>query len=82
MIQIILFFVLLLASNLMQAEVRYVSKTGSSTPPYTSPETASDSIKKCVDVSNPGDTIVIEKGVYLERLILTKKVHLFGAGAD
>ncbi|MCK6613155.1 MAG: hypothetical protein L6Q47_02885 [Ignavibacteriaceae bacterium] len=82
MIQIILFFVLLLASNLMQAEVRYVSKTGNSTPPYTSPETASDSIKKCIDVSNPGDTIVIEKGMYLERLILTKKVHLFGAGAD
>ncbi|MCK6614207.1 MAG: hypothetical protein L6Q47_08205 [Ignavibacteriaceae bacterium] len=82
MIQIILFLVLLLALNLMQAEVRYVSKTGSSTPPYTSPETASDSIKKCVDVSNPGDTIFIKNGIYSEELTITKKLYFIGEGAD
>ncbi|MCC6550892.1 MAG: hypothetical protein IT279_12575, partial [Ignavibacteriaceae bacterium] len=82
MIQIIIFFVLLLASNLLQAEVRYVSKTGSSTPPYISPETASDSIKKCIDISNPGDTIFIKNGIYNEELRITKKLYFIGEGAD
>lgn len=73
---------LVLYSVVINAETRYVSKTGSSTPPYTSLETASDSIQKCIDYSNFGDTIYVGKGTYNERLTITKKIHLIGAGAD
>ncbi|QOJ28394.1 MAG: hypothetical protein HRU80_05695 [Ignavibacteriales bacterium] len=51
-------------------------------PPYTSWETACDSIQKCVDFANPGDTIFVEKGEYLESVVSYKRIHLMGAGAD
>lgn len=79
----LLFAIVLIAPLfLCNAEVRYVSKTGNSTPPYTSPETASDSINKCLDIANHNDTIYIEKGTYIERLEITKKLFLSGSGAD
>ena len=47
--------------------IRYV-KAGNQTPsyPYTSWETASDSIQKVVDICLSGDTIMIGNGVYRE----------------
>ncbi|HQF43317.1 MAG TPA: hypothetical protein PK073_10440, partial [Ignavibacteriaceae bacterium] len=58
------FFSLLLSflifnCSLLIGTVRYVSKTGSSTPPYTSWETASDSIQKCINLCVDGDTIYV-----------------------
>ena len=64
------------------ATVRYVSKTGSSTPPYTSWETASDSIQKCIDVCVDGDTIYVANGVYKEQVVMILGLSLIGAGMD
>ncbi|MBI5662327.1 MAG: hypothetical protein HZC46_09290, partial [Ignavibacterium album] len=50
--------------NETPATIRYVSKTGSSTPPYTSWATAADSIQKCINICEYGDTIYVANGVY------------------
>ncbi|MBZ0201133.1 MAG: hypothetical protein K8H86_14770, partial [Ignavibacteriaceae bacterium] len=41
---------------------RFVSKTGSSVPPYTTWATASDSIQKCINICNDGDTVIVANG--------------------
>jgi hypothetical protein len=64
------------------AEVRYVSKTGSSTPPYTSWETASDSIQKTINICSDGDTIYVANGVYKETLIINTELSLIGLSMD
>jgi hypothetical protein len=73
---------ILLCYTFSSAEVRYVSKTGSSTPPYTSWETASDSIQKCINYSNDGDTIIVANGVYKEYLSINTAVTLLGTSMD
>jgi hypothetical protein len=65
-----------------QATVRYVSKTGSSTPPYTSWETASDSIQKCINISVDGDTIYVANGIYKENLVINTAISLIGSSMD
>ncbi len=66
-----------------KAEVRYVSHTGTSTPPYTSWQTAADSIQKCVDYSTAGDTIYVANGVYKEKIIIQDKfLTLIGSSWD
>lgn len=77
-----LLFIWLTISFSIFSEIRYVSKSGSSTPPYSSWQTASDSIQKCIDFAQPGDTIYVGKGEYNEALVSYKKIHLIGAGAD
>ncbi len=63
--------------------VRYVSHTGTSTPPYTTWETAADSIQKCVDYSMAGDTIYVANGVYKEKIIVQNKfLPLIGSSWD
>jgi hypothetical protein len=64
------------------AEVRYVSKDGSSTPPYTSWETASDSIQKAINICSDGDTIYVANGVYKETLIINTELSLIGLSRD
>ena len=66
----------------IQAEIRYVSKTGTSIPPFISWETASDSIQKCIDISNSGDTIYVGNGVYKETIIIKRGLALIGSGVD
>ncbi|MDP2362870.1 MAG: hypothetical protein Q8M94_03770, partial [Ignavibacteria bacterium] len=52
------FFLLLLSLYIInctfyieaQATIRYVSKSGTSTPPYTNWQTAADSIQKCINI--------------------------------
>jgi hypothetical protein len=66
----------------INAEIRYVSHTGSSTPPYTSWETAADSIQKCIDISEFGDTIYVATGVYKEQVVMIPGLALIGAGMD
>ncbi len=65
-----------------EATVRYVSKTGSSTPPYTSWATAADSIQKCIDICEYGDTIYVANGVYKEKIIMIPGLTLIGFGMD
>jgi hypothetical protein len=64
------------------AEVRYVSKDGSSIPPYTSWETASDSIQKAINISNDGDTIIVANGIYKETLVIDSALTLLGSSMD
>src|SRR3990172_9520019 len=78
LVVIILFF----AQAASMAEIRYVSKTGTATPPYTSWETASDSIQKCINISSFGDTIYVANGVYKEQVVMIPGLSLIGAGMD
>jgi len=78
----LLFTSLLLFTALTFAQVRFVSKTGSSTPPYTSWATASDSIQKCINVCNFGDTVVVANGVYKETVVFKQGITLLGSGID
>ena len=65
-----------------QATVRYVSPTGSSTPPYTTWETAADSIMECINISVFGDTIYVANGTYKEQVVMIPGLSLIGAGMD
>jgi hypothetical protein len=64
------------------SDVRYVSKTGTSQFPYTSWETAADSIPKCLSICDNGDTIYVANGVYKDSLFINKEVSLFGSSMD
>ncbi|MBV6510704.1 MAG: hypothetical protein FMNOHCHN_00181 [Ignavibacteriaceae bacterium] len=74
--------ILVLLTVSSSAEIRYVSKNGSSTPPYTTPATACDSIQKCINFANAGDTIFVDKGEYREQIIIQKRIALIGSGQD
>jgi len=77
-----LLFLLFVFSSYSIATMRYVSKTGNSTAPYTSWETASDSIAKCLNVCYAGDTVIIGKGVYKERFNINTPITLLGISMD
>ncbi|HZW39215.1 MAG TPA: T9SS type A sorting domain-containing protein [Ignavibacteriaceae bacterium] len=80
-IKIVLIVVVLCIINVF-GTIRYVSKTGSSTPPYSSWETASDSIQKCMDICSFGDTIYIGKGSYNELIVMKPGTSLIGVDRD
>jgi hypothetical protein len=64
------------------SDVRFVSKTGSSTPPYLTWETASDSIQKCINACNSGDTVYVGNGVYKEFLTIDSIITIYGSSMD
>jgi hypothetical protein len=66
----------------LNATIRYVSKTGNSTPPYLTWQTAADSIQKCINISVFGDTIYVANGVYEEEVEMINGLSLIGAGTD
>jgi hypothetical protein len=78
---LVIIFLLLLPLSTF-AEIRYVSKTGSSTPPYTTWETAADSIQKAINICNDGDTVIVANGVFRETLLLNKEIYLLGSSMD
>ncbi|MFZ1519920.1 MAG: hypothetical protein WAU11_14150 [Ignavibacteriaceae bacterium] len=59
-----------------------MSKTGTNTPPYTSWQTAADSIQKCINICVDGDTIYVANGVYKERIDMIPGLSLIGSGMD
>jgi len=65
-----------------QATTRYVSKTGTSQFPYTSWQTAADSIQKCINICVDGDTVYVANGIYHESLIVNKYLWLIGSSMD
>ena len=83
---ILLFLVLHLSAAggfyITQATVRYVSHSGSNTPPYTTWETAADSIMFAINISVFGDTIYVANGVYEEQIVMIPGLKLIGAGMD
>ncbi|NNL20943.1 MAG: hypothetical protein HKO83_06440, partial [Ignavibacteriaceae bacterium] len=74
--------ILIILSTFSTATVRYVSKTGNSTPPYTSWATAADSIMECINICVFGDTIYVANGVYKELVDMIPGLKLIGAGMD
>jgi hypothetical protein len=78
----ILFLQIIFSFNIILPDVRYVSNTGTSKFPYTSWETASDSIQKCINICNSGDTIYVANGIYKEQIVMTPSLSLIGAGMD
>ncbi|MFC2103362.1 hypothetical protein ACFLSS_02920 [Bacteroidota bacterium] len=79
---ILSFLIIHCSLYIAHATVRFVSHTGSSTPPYTSWETAADSIQKCINFSVSGDTIIVANGVYYESLVVDKYLWLIGSSMD
>ncbi|RKY99641.1 MAG: hypothetical protein DRQ13_01930 [Ignavibacteriae bacterium] len=79
---ILIFFILNSTFYIAQATVRYVSHSGSNTPPYTSWATAADSIMSAINISVFGDTIYVANGVYKERIDMIPGLNLRGAGMD
>ena len=65
-----------------EAATRFVSKTGTATPPFTSWATASDSIQKAINICNDGDTVIVANGTYKETLAITKRIALLGSSMD
>ncbi len=68
--------------HLSFAEARYVSHSGSNTPPYLTWETAADSIMSAINISSFGDTIYVANGVYEEQVLMIPGLSLIGAGMD
>ena len=79
---ILTFFILNSSFYICTGTVRYVSHSGSNTPPYTSWATAADSIMSAISISIFGDTIYVANGIYKERIDMIPGLSLFGAGMD
>lgn len=71
-----------LSFSFTKATIRYVSHNSTPTPPYTTWETAADSIQKCIDYSFDGDTIIVANGTYYESLVVNKYLSLIGSSMD
>jgi len=80
-VKITIFFLLLVVLQ-VSAGVHFVSKTGSSVPPFTTWTTASDSIQKAINISSYGDTVYVGNGVYREWVYINNGVTLIGSGMD
>ncbi|MBV6421703.1 MAG: hypothetical protein DAHOPDDO_02984 [Ignavibacteriaceae bacterium] len=81
--KVLLSILLLIAYSLtLNATVRYVNKTGNSTPPYITWETAADSIQECINVCVFGDTIYVANGIYEEQVVMIPGLSLIGSGTD
>ncbi len=81
-ISYLILFTLIVNIFFANATVRYVSKTGTSTPPYTSWTTAADSIQKCINICVDGDTVYVANGVYKENLVINTAISLIGSSMD
>jgi len=81
-IEILFTFTFFLFTCAALAEIRFVSTTGSSVPPYTTWATASDSIQKAINICNNGDTVIVANGTFKEALLINKRIALIGMSKD
>jgi hypothetical protein len=81
---ILLFALAFLASSPALADYHYASHEGSNEYPYTSWETAADSIQKAIDASSPHDTVYVGSGDWLETVATGyyDSVAIIGRGMD
>ncbi len=78
-----LIIIVLFITYHIKGEVRYISKTGGSIAPYISWQTACDSIQKCINFCNTGDTIYVDRGIYKEVLeVQNKDLTIIGVDSD
>ncbi|GJQ61025.1 MAG: hypothetical protein SCALA702_00780 [Melioribacteraceae bacterium] len=78
-----IFIIVLLLSVISYSQTsRFVSKDGSSQFPYSTWETACDSIRPVVEIADSGDTIYIGAGVFIDTLDITKELVILGQGKD
>ncbi len=74
---------LLLAFATAGADYHYASHSGSNQYPYTSWETAADSIQKAINSASPGDTIYVGSGVWEDvPYTLHDSLSIIGRGVD
>ena len=78
----LILFTLIVNIFFANATRRFVSKTGTSTPPFTSWETAADSIQKCIDICSFGDTVYVGVGTYTEKVMVNRAITLIGISID
>ncbi len=66
------------------ADYHYASHTGSNTFPYTTWETAADSIQKAINATTPGDTAYIGSGHWFECVtaVAATNLRIIGMGTD
>jgi hypothetical protein len=72
-------------ASLAFADYHYASHSGSNIYPYTSWETATDSVNAAVDAADPGDTVFIAAGDYEGLVVMypaDSLIAIIGAGAD
>jgi hypothetical protein len=79
---VFLILIVVLKACIGFADTHYVSKTGSDEPPYTSWETAADSIQKGIDAASAGDMVRVGAGTYRELVMMIPGIVLLGAGMD
>jgi len=79
---LLIFTLFILNSSFLIATIRYVSHSGSNTPPYISWATAADSIMSAINISVFSDTIYVANGVYKEQVVMIPGLSLIGAGMD
>ncbi len=64
------------------AQIHYVSKSGSNTPPYLSWNTAAHKIQDAINASNRGDTVLIGVGNYYDSIKVDKRLTIIGEKVD
>jgi hypothetical protein len=71
--------------SLTFADYHYVSHSGSNEYPYSSWETAADTVQAAVDAAGPGDTVYIASGEYEGLVVMypaDSLIAIIGAGMD
>ena len=81
----ITFFIVLSIPHASYADYHYASHSGTNTYPYTSWETAADSITAAMNAASPGDTLYIGSGIFNEVIEAGREdscLTFIGAGID
>jgi len=81
----ILVFLILISvfkSSIGLADTHYVSEAGFDEYPYTTWETAADSIQKGINAASYGDTVMVADGIYRETIKMIPGIVLLGSGMN
>ena len=81
-ILVFLILIIVFKPSIGLADTHCVSTMGSDEYPYTTWETAADSIQKAINAASPGDTVMVEPGRYRESITMIPQIALIGAGRN